>query len=329
MNSTFKFLKKQWQPVLIIALIFGFFKLVEIWVSAQVTEEAPSQEQTAAQELKKAELVGAETCLSCHGDRADFKKNIHAKALPNAKKISFEQSCETCHGPGSLHAGAGGDKSNSDFWTIKNPASMKDASSTCLQCHKTGSRIHWAGSIHDAKKVSCVKCHSMHNAKANSGKSPLLVKASSEETCFQCHAEKKAQIRKSAHMPIKEGKMGCTSCHNPHGSGAEKLMTKASINETCYQCHQDKRGPMLWEHNPVRENCLNCHNPHGSHNEKMLVTRAPLLCQRCHVFSRHPSTLYGPGAIATQSNRLLNKSCANCHSRIHGSNHPSGKYFER
>jgi hypothetical protein len=27
--------------------------------------------------------------------------------------------------------------------------------------------------------------------------------------------------------------------------------------------------------------------------------------------------------------RLLSRSCSNCHSQIHGSNHPSGAKFER
>lgn len=291
-----------------------------------------AQEAGKKEPVKAAEFIGAEACLQCHANREDFRHNIHAKAWPKAKGISFAQSCETCHGPGSLHAGAGGEKDNPDFWTIRNPSNLPadQASRTCLECHSGSKRTHWHGSTHDFKKVSCLSCHGMHAAAANEGKSPLLKKAGgAANTCYQCHAEKKAQIRKSAHMPIVEGKMGCTSCHNPHGSAGETLLAKASVAETCYQCHQDKRGPFLWEHPPVRENCLNCHNPHGSHNDKMLVTKAPLLCQRCHAGTRHPSSLYDLTQVNRQSNRLFNKSCLNCHDRIHGSNHPSGKFLQR
>ena len=35
--------------------------------------------------------------------------------------------------------------------------------------------------------------------------------------------------------------------------------------------------------------CSSCHDPHGSSNEKMLVARLPMLCQRCHIGTRHPS----------------------------------------
>lgn len=284
-----------------------------------------------AADAPAAEAVGASTCLGCHSSHESFKKNIHAKALVNAKGIEFEKSCETCHGNGSLHAAAGGNKEDAGFATIKNPGNLKGAaaSATCLQCHEGGKRMHWQGSTHDMKNVSCVDCHGMHADKINGGKAPLLKKASAADSCYQCHAEKKAQIRKSGHMPLVEGKMGCTGCHNPHGSPVDKLLAKNTIPETCYQCHQDKRGPFMWDHAPARENCATCHDPHGSHNEKMLVTRSPQLCQGCHVGGRHPATAYGNTVSDRASNRLAYKGCVNCHFAVHGSNNPSGKWLNR
>jgi predicted CXXCH cytochrome family protein len=84
---------------------------------------------------------------------------------------------------------------------------------------------------------------------------------------------------------------------------------------------------MLWEHPPVRENCITCHEPHGANNDKVLTAKRPFLCQRCHVASGHPSTLYDYPDLT--NNRLLNRSCTNCHSQIHGSNSPSGRFFTR
>jgi DmsE family decaheme c-type cytochrome len=134
-------------------------------------------------------------------------------------------------------------------------------------------------------------------------------------------------LARSAHMPLREGQMDCADCHNPHGSPAKANVRAASPQELCLKCHADKRGPMLWEHAPVRENCMTCHQPHGSNNAKVLATREPFLCQRCHVARRHPSTLYDGNDLT--SNRLINRSCTNCHPQVHGSNHPSGKYFMR
>jgi DmsE family decaheme c-type cytochrome len=133
-------------------------------------------------------------------------------------------------------------------------------------------------------------------------------------------------------MPVREGKMMCSSCHNPHGSisNVKALKVGSSVGELCTSCHAEMRGPMLWEHAPVRENCATCHDPHGSSNDRMLVVRMPMLCQRCHVFTRHPSTLYDKDEITTnKSNRMFGRSCVNCHSNVHGSNHPSGQFYMR
>jgi hypothetical protein len=61
----------------------------------------------------------------------------------------------------------------------------------------------------------------------------------------------------------------------------------------------------------------------------MLVARPPMLCQRCHIATRHPATRYDAAAVAAPSNRVISRGCVNCHSNIHGSNHPSGVYFHR
>ena len=98
--------------------------------------------------------------------------------------------------------------------------------------------------------------------------------------------------------------------------------------DSCVSCHADKRGPYLWEHAPSRDGCVTCHDPHGSANDRMLVSKPPALCQRCHVATRHPSTIYDAGAVGT-SVRVYARSCVTCHSAIHGSNHPAGNMFVR
>jgi DmsE family decaheme c-type cytochrome len=150
-----------------------------------------------------------------------------------------------------------------------------------------------------------------------------------KETCFQCHKLQRAQIQYSSHMPLREGKITCTNCHNPHGSITEKLIREASVNENCYKCHAEKRGPMLYEHTPVSENCLNCHQPHGSNYENLLVVARPRLCNQCHttVHNAGVGGGFGPGSPGTAYSRQ--NGCGNCHSNIHGSNHPNGMFFLR
>jgi DmsE family decaheme c-type cytochrome len=152
-----------------------------------------------------------------------------------------------------------------------------------------------------------------------------LLKPTELETCFQCHKDRKAQAWRSSHMPVREGKLTCTSCHNPHGSANPKLLKEATVNETCYTCHAEKRGPFLFEHEPVRDNCLSCHEPHGSIHERLLTVARPRLCQQCHSEEDHPSEPHGPKELFA-----FRGGCANCHGgSIHGSNSPSGAQLHR
>ena len=283
---------------------------------------APSSQSAATS-------VGSETCKGCHEEQwTAFQKNVHARAELDGAVISDQVGCESCHGPGSLHAEAGGDKSNPGFASIGNFKTMdaETASQTCRNCHRASEQFYWDESAHAHNDVSCVKCHSIHHPQ-NAGAGPMLAAKDVNQLCITCHKDKRAAMARSAHMPLREGSMTCASCHNPHGSAAARMLRAATPNELCYQCHADKRGPFLWEHPPVRENCLNCHQPHGSNNDKVLASKRPYLCQRCHIGTRHPSNSYDARDLAT--NRVFNRSCTNCHSQVHGSNHPSGKYFHR
>jgi len=51
-----------------------------------------------------------------------------------------------------------------------------------------------------------------------------------------------------------------------------------------------------------------------------------LLCQQCHSQIGHPSVAFTTQGLpnANPSGFLLAGSCMNCHSQVHGSNHPSG-----
>lgn len=264
------------------------------------------------------EYAGIEQCAMCHEEIVkSFKDSIHGK---KGFELRSDKACETCHGPGAAHVEAGGDKTKIQ---IVKALSAEESSEMCLQCHERGTQMLWNGGTHGLRGLSCLTCHSVHHPKAE--KSQLISKE--PELCFECHKKNKTQFLRASHHPIREGKMNCSDCHNPHGTQTEKLISANSIAEKCYECHAEKRGPFLWEHVPVKEDCSICHEPHGTNHVKMLNAKMPFLCQRCHSDTRHPGTLYDQTQIV--SNRLFNRSCTNCHSTIHGSNHPSGKTFLR
>ena len=138
--------------------------------------------------------------------------------------------------------------------------------------------------MHEERGVACSNCHTvMTNVSARFA----LKTAFQPDTCFQCHKDRRAQMFRSSHMPMREGKIVCSDCHNPHGSFTEAMLRTNTINETCYKCHAEKRGPFLFEHMPVRENCDNCHDPHGSINEASLKMSRPRLCFECHTIGPH------------------------------------------
>jgi DmsE family decaheme c-type cytochrome len=150
------------------------------------------------------------------------------------------------------------------------------------------------------------------------------------QTCQACHRQEATKLQKSGHMPLREGKMDCTTCHSPHGStNVRMLKIGNTLNETCASCHAEKRGPFLHDHAAGRESCASCHDPHGSNNDRMLVAKLPMLCQRCHIGTRHPSTIYDGAQLNNKSNRLIGRGCVNCHAQIHGSNSPAGNAFLR
>jgi DmsE family decaheme c-type cytochrome len=261
----------------------------------------------------------------CH---EDMKKGYHDSAharVQNLRTPRANRGCESCHGPGKAHADAGGDPALIKRLGQARPA---EVSETCTSCHNRTEHAEWAGSKHDSRSMSCTSCHSIHNAKSPKGQ---LIKASERDTCSQCHQRESNKIARSSHMPVQEGKMSCSSCHNPHGAQNVRMLREGhSITESCTSCHADKRGPFLFEHAVGRENCVTCHDPHGSNNDRLLVAKQPMLCQRCHVHARHPATIYDQTQVNNRSNRIIGRGCVNCHSMVHGSNHPtSGKYFLR
>ena len=284
-------------------------------------QAAPRQASTSA--APQAEFVGSDTCLGCHEDKAGLADTLHGKAA-HPRSPAAAQGCESCHGPGGKHV-----EDPSDNTTIRKFDRMapRDVSATCLSCHTKSPHTMWQGSAHDARNISCVTCHSVHEPKSANAQ----LNASTEvELCATCHRVQALKMKRVSHMPVQEGKMACSSCHNPHGTTNVKLLKVGNwINESCVSCHTEKRGPFLFEHAAGRESCVSCHDPHGSSNDRMLVAKAPMLCQRCHIGTRHPSTIYDNLAVQNRSSRVIARGCVNCHSQIHGSNHPSGQALIR
>jgi DmsE family decaheme c-type cytochrome len=272
---------------------------------------------------------GADTCLKCHDEDYDYPVvaifyTKHARQDDPRTPFAGLQ-CEACHGPAKAHTEKvmPGESRPPPPFTFGDKAKIppKQQNSVCLGCHESGARLHWKGSTHEVRQLACANCHRIH-----APKDPILSKASQPDVCFRCHRKQRADINKASVHPVRFGLVVCTDCHNVHGGPAERLLKRPTLNETCYGCHAEKRGPFLWEHAPVAENCTYCHLPHGSDHPALLKKVPPLLCQQCHSQIGHPSVAYsgtGIPPLGTQA-AMLAEGCLNCHSQVHGSNHPSG-----
>jgi DmsE family decaheme c-type cytochrome len=300
-------------------LVFGVVQLA--WAAAADTPKPAA-----------ATYVGNEVCQACHGAQVEkFSQTVMGKIfLHNPRNAMEKQACESCHGPGSNHVAAGGGKGVGGLITFRKDSgeTPERQNEACLGCHQSGIQAYWKASPHAGRGITCVTCHTIMEKTTDryqlakvGEKTPFYNKRAETEVCGQCHLQRKAQLLRSSHMPMKEGKITCTDCHNPHGSPNPAQLKQISINDNCYTCHAERRGPFLFEHPPVAENCTNCHEPHGTVNDNLLKVRMPRLCNECHSAHRSNDPANNRG--------FFNRSCANCHSQIHGSNHPGGMFFQR
>jgi DmsE family decaheme c-type cytochrome len=300
---------------------------------AYAAEEAAKADAQAAPATANPPLryseKGADTCLTCHNEGwAVPLYPIFATKHGNRadKRAPFGKGglqCEACHGPGGSHAEAGGDKTLIMNHGAKSTRPVAQQNAACLTCHRGNSHTGWVGSTHETNNVACANCHKIHVER-----DPVLAKATQADVCYACHRKERADFHKPSTHPVRFGKVACSECHAPHGSNTRAMLAKQTVNQTCYSCHAEKRGPFLWEHAPVAEDCTLCHTPHGSVYQAMLKKNPPLLCQQCHTTNGHPSVAYTssglPGRTSAPSGFLLAGGCTNCHSQVHGSNHPSG-----
>ncbi len=279
-------------------------------------------------------------CTRCH-DETETKPILAIYQTPHGNTADPRTpSCQSCHGESQQHLNGASDGVrpapdvvfNSKQGAHAMASEAKDQNQACLSCHeKDPARTHWQGGVHQVADVACASCHEAH-----APHDKVRDKKTQPEVCFTCHKDQRAQTRKFSHHPITEGKVACSDCHNPHGSVAPKLLNKNTVTETCYTCHAEKRGPYLWEHQPVIEDCTNCHTPHGSNITPLLKSRAPFLCSECHDGPHHSKDPAAGDAAGTQggltsvpSENYTGRACLNCHSMVHGSNHPAGALLQR
>ncbi len=266
---------------------------------------------------RKMGAITPHICYRCHANMKRQEEIAHPHQICGATRMD----CTSCHDPhGKIR-----------------PETRTDL---CLKCHDMSSpTMAWHSSTHAQHGVACADCHNPH---PNSYVRPDLdiehthierkprmpMSVDEPQTCYKCHQEIYAKNAMPSHHPIKEGKMVCSDCHDPHGETQDNLK-EPTVNMVCYKCHGDKQGPFAYEHPPVSENCAICHDPHGTVANNLLKQPTPFLCLRCHTGHRkgpagpNHTPLLGDVGTSAALQRAFYTDCTQCHSQIHGSDVPA------
>lgn len=205
-----------------------------------------------------AEYVGAETCAECHdAEYKYFELTDHASVSIDITEEDAQagqaESCEACHGPGSLHLEDVYDKSK---------IIRANAETACYSCHLDVKGKFMLQHHHPVPegRMFCYDCHDMHGSDVRATGGAMLL--GQDEKCFKCHKEMKGPFIQE-HEAMREG---CAVCHSPHGSISDKLLV-AGPSVTCVRCHINTEGPGEFHHNSTHRVCTDCHTTiHGSNN---------------------------------------------------------------
>ena len=226
-------------------------------------------------------------CADCHS--TNLQKNYDVAT--NTYHTTFSEidvSCETCHGPGSVHVELANAKSL--FWDRKRGfglARLKDSAETliqtCAPCHSRRSHVYPGfppgGNYYDYYNNELLQRTTYH------ADGQILDEVYEYASFIQS---------KMYHKGIR-----CTDCHDPH-----KAKPKYTGNALCTSCHQHPAGkydtPAHHFHQPDSTGaaCVECHMPqttymevhprrdHSLRNPRpdlSVQLGTPNACTRCHL----------------------------------------------
>jgi tetratricopeptide (TPR) repeat protein len=218
-------------------------------------------------------------CMFCHNSYPDTKAGDdrfgHLAAFPEELPQGID--CQRCHGPGAEHiaqASSGKSETRSIRDAIVNPARLNPAlqMDVCLQCHlETTSAQLPAGtrrfgrSVYSYRPGEPLTDYMVHFDHAPGtgydGKFEIVGAA--------------YRLRKSACYLKSEGRLTCTTCHDPHRVMRGET-AKDHYRKQCQTCHTS----LMSHADPAASDCAGCHMPQRRTEDAVQVVMTDHLIQR-------------------------------------------------
>ena len=174
----------------LVFLITGFFLFFSKAPAKEADKKAVTAKVDKNADKAKEKYAGTETCQACHSEVYEHleKTAMGALFLKKPRTPAEKLGCETCHGPGTVHADSGGkDFSGMVRFTKKGaPSPVPARNDACFKCHQKRDRLFWAGSAHDMKGIACTSCHVVHTGPGVTRRYQLA-NLTVTDTCLPCH----------------------------------------------------------------------------------------------------------------------------------------------
>lgn len=224
-------------------------------------------------------------CLVCHVHRVDpvaMSLNRYREPL---LPVQVSIGCEQCHGPGALHVAerSADEPLRLPDTSIVNPKHLSPdlRSAVCAQCHLQGvARVPRVGrELHDFRPglpfESFVSVYVPHPDLSDGRRSVGQFEQMERSRCFQAS----------------NGKLGCTSCHDPHEAPTADRKDPF-YRGRCMSCHETNRctAPPADRHAKA-DSCIVCHMPKADSSN---IVHASITD---HGVPRRPATPVAPRGI--------------------------------
>ena len=245
------------------------------------------------------------SCLECHvtafGEEGGYAADMSAADAQSLQSVG----CESCHGPGALHA-AGVQR-----WMLAEPADeerlmkeMKAAirkttpDSVCAKCHKA--QGHQSHPAYEGQPTPLARAVRMHSS-AVGIIPPPTPDSYSVKTCGSCHYEQYKTWQVGKHIGL-----------------STKIPEKYETDKKCLECHRESQDTSKWftaTADSQASSPVGCESCHGSGLKHVIFNKryisAPPMGPELEQAARQSISKEKPVAA-----------CAQCHIQLAHKEHP-------